>query len=160
FAAASCASQISSRSPFTVATLSVGAYVLTTLLMIQAALRNPGLRRPWVWIALGFASYTSGSTYSWFVASRGDALPFPSWGDLGWLAAYPFVYVGIYHFLRVGVATGVTLLDGAVAGAGGAALFSAVVVDAMSNLGRVDGFAGAVALAYPIADALMVGTLI
>ncbi|MFG1922181.1 putative bifunctional diguanylate cyclase/phosphodiesterase [Cryptosporangium sp. NPDC048952] len=160
FAVLACVPQVVHRTPLTVATLTVGAYIATTILMVLAAVRGGASRWPWTWIAIGFALYTSGSVYSWAVTWGDETLPFPSWADLGWLSVYPFLYLGIYQFLRVGVATGVTLLDGAVAGAGGAAVFSAVVVDALSDVERVAGFAGVVLLAYPIADALMVGTLI
>jgi len=140
--------------------LSVSAYLATTLLLALRAVRTSRARRSWACVAVGFAAYTAGSTYSWIATRNGEPLDFPSPADLGWLGAYPFIYLGIIGFIRIGTAPGVVLLDGAVAGIGGAAIFSTVVIDLLSGPGQADGFAGTVALAYPLADALMVGTLL
>lgn len=141
--------------------LSVLLHVLTTALLVRRAVRDPRDRAAWALVALGFACYTAGTVYSCVATWGGAPLGFPSPADLGWLAAYPFMFLGILGFLRARTATGVTLLDGAVAGVGGAALFSTVVVDLLSGRGTQPGdLAGVVSMAYPLVDALMAGGLL
>ncbi|GAA0276759.1 putative bifunctional diguanylate cyclase/phosphodiesterase [Cryptosporangium japonicum] len=145
--------------PALTAGLTVSVYLATTVLLIQRASRTPEARRSWGFIAFGFASYTAGSAYSSAAAWNGSALGFPSLADVCWLTAYPFVYLGIIRFIRISTASGLTLLDGAIAGVGGAAILSTVVVDLLAGGVHADGVAGVVSLTYPFADALMAGTL-
>ncbi|WP_051570775.1 putative bifunctional diguanylate cyclase/phosphodiesterase [Cryptosporangium arvum] len=155
-----CLPQLKAQLPLTVsAGLSIGAYLTTTALLTHRALRTPEARRSWGFVAVGFAAYTAGSTYTWVATWNGSPLGFPSLADVGWLAAYPFVYLGIFRFIRISTASGLTLLDGAIAGVGGAAIFSTVVVDLLAGGVHADGLAGVLTLAYPFADALMAGTL-
>ncbi|TQS41089.1 putative bifunctional diguanylate cyclase/phosphodiesterase [Cryptosporangium phraense] len=158
-----CAPALETRLPDgTSDAVPLGAYVTTALLLALRAVRTR--EWAWGWAALGLSCFIGGSITSGILTADGSTLPFPSAADIGWLGGYPFVGLSIVGFLRVRSAGGVALLDGAVAGVGAAALFSTVVVDLLAARGGAGGpgttFASAIALAYPLADALLAGVLI
>ncbi|WP_157411181.1 GGDEF domain-containing protein [Actinoplanes rectilineatus] len=140
--------------------LILGVYGGATLLVLLRALRHPVRAVAWRWMAAGLFCYTAGTTYSWIHTWNGAILPFPSPSDILWLSFYPLAYIGSLEFLRERDTPRRTLLDGAIAGLGGATVFSAFVVDLLIDPAGTGGLANYVALAYPLGDSLLVGTLL
>ncbi|WP_305783616.1 GGDEF domain-containing protein [Symbioplanes lichenis] len=138
----------------------IGVYVVTTTMVLLRAAVVAEHRAAWGLIGCGLCSYTVGMVWSWHMTAGGGTLPFPSVCDVAWLSFYPLAYAGILMFLRRQAPARRTLLDGAIAGLGGAAVFSAVVVDALVGTSGASGLGQYVALAYPLGDSLLVGTLL
>ncbi|WP_306208052.1 GGDEF domain-containing protein [Actinoplanes sp. RD1] len=138
----------------------VGVYVVTTSMVLLRATVVAEQRAAWALIGGGLCAYTAGMIWSWHLTADGSTLPFPSVCDVAWLSFYPLAYAGILMFLRRQAPARRTLLDGAIAGLGGAAVFSAVVVDALVGTSGAGGLEQYVALAYPLGDSLLVGTLL
>lgn len=146
--------------PWLLPAINFGVYVLATGLVLLRALHGRGARISWWFISAGLCCYTAGTAYAWIRNSAGVVLPFPSLSDVGWLAFYPLAYAGILLVLRGQAPTRRTVLDGAIAGLGSAAVFSAVVVDKLVTTNGAGDLAQYVALAYPLGDALLVGTVL
>ncbi|MFC4069966.1 hypothetical protein [Actinoplanes subglobosus] len=77
---------------------------------------------------------------------RYGAPPFPSRADAGWLLFYPQAYAGVLLFTSRHVSGRRVVLDGTIAGLGGAALFSAGVVDFLASTTGAGDFAHYTAL--------------
>lgn len=108
-------------------------------------------------LGIGILSWTLGDGILAAESAGGATPPVPSLADLFYLGFYPIVYVALVlltrkHLNRLGATT---LLDGAVAGLGAAALCSCFAFNTI--LHSVGGSAAAVAtnLAYPIGDGLL-----
>jgi diguanylate cyclase (GGDEF)-like protein len=86
---------------------------------------------------------------------------YPSIADLGWIAFYPLLYVGIVLLLRpqASTITGTLWLDGVTASLGAAALGAAVLVELV--LRTTEGSRSTVAtnLAYPLGDVLLLSVV-
>ncbi|GAA1651373.1 GGDEF domain-containing protein [Actinoplanes couchii] len=146
--------------PVVTAGLTLGVYFGATLLLLLRAILIPARATAWAWIGAGLCAYSSGTAYSWVYTWDGAVLPFPSLSDVAWLTFYPLAYTGILAFLREQNPPRRILLDGAIAGFGGAAVFSILVVDVLIDPAETGGLARWIALAYPLGDALLLGTML
>jgi diguanylate cyclase (GGDEF)-like protein len=114
-------------------------------------------RVAWALIALSLACWSFAEIY--YIAVLPEE--YPSIADLGWLAFYPLIYVGIVLLLRrrARSITGTLWLDGATASVAAAALGAAVLVELV--LRTTEGSLSAVAtnLAYPLGDILLLSAV-
>jgi hypothetical protein len=66
---------------------------------LQAA--DAGVSRAWRLLALGWMAYFSGQLIlAWYQLARGTDAPYPSAGDLFFLAAYPFFLAALFSFIK------------------------------------------------------------
>lgn len=139
-----------------------GIHVLAAVLVALRAVCVRSQRFAWSMMAMGIGFYAAGSTYAWLAGVLGTALAFPSLADFFFLLVFPFTYVAIIALIHGHgeYMRGQTSLDGLIAGLGAAALFSSVVMGLFIAGGDDKGLAEAVALAFPVGDALLVGTLL
>jgi two-component system cell cycle response regulator len=117
----------------------------------------------WIWLAfgLGLAAWTAGDIY-WTVALADvKHPPYPSLADVGYLLAYPCLYVGVLLLVRrrVRLSTG-AWLDGAIGGLAAAALATAALSPALIGLTKGDPSVVATNLAYPLGDILLLSFLL
>src|SRR6185312_8066216 len=121
----------------------------------------PAERRAWAAMAAALGSYTAG--YVGFgIAYSDGAVPYVSFADALWLGFYPLSYVGLVllvrgrarHFHRS------TWLDGLVAGLAAAAFSAAIAYDVLISHAGGRPIVVAVNLAYPIADLLLITTVV
>lgn len=114
-------------------------------------------RRAWTLVALAMLSWTAGQVY-WTYAqeSLGDAVPFPSWADLGYLGLIPLALAGLSRFpaeatsgrLRLRI-----LVDGLIVAS--SLFFVSWVVVLKTLIEHEGGIALAIGLAYPAGDVLL-----
>jgi EAL domain-containing protein (putative c-di-GMP-specific phosphodiesterase class I) len=124
--------------------------------VIARAILKREHRLAWASLATGLTLWTLGSI--WQVA--GDALgvqrpPFPSYSDVLWLAAYPFVFVTLGCFARPWLrrAPVATLFETLAVGLGATALVAAAVARYVdTNAGELTLLGRIVTLYYPVAD--------
>lgn len=116
-------------------------------------------RLAWLVIALGFAAtFVGESLWTYFELVAGIAVPFPSVGDVFYLAFYPLAFFGILLLVRVRVTRTerlTTLLDSLLFTLGVSGILWQVVI-APSISGDDELLTTVVALAYPIGDFLLV----
>ncbi len=114
-------------------------------------------RLAWTVVAISLACTTFAELY--FIAFEPEG--YPSVADLGWIAFYPVVYVGIVLLIRRRARSigGALWLDGAIASVAAAAVGTAVLVDLV--LRTTEGSLSAVAtnLAYPLGDVLLLSAV-
>ncbi|MBL7257450.1 putative bifunctional diguanylate cyclase/phosphodiesterase [Paractinoplanes lichenicola] len=137
-----------------------GVYLCATALVVARAVLVRPHRVVWALIGAGLCFYTAATAYTWSEQWQGDVLPYPSLADAGWLSFYPLAYCGILGFFGRRWPSRRLLLDGAIAGLGGAALFSVLVVDILLGSLSGSGLAQFVTLCYPLGDSLLLGTLV
>jgi diguanylate cyclase (GGDEF)-like protein len=117
------------------------------------------------WLSLAAAALAWGlgqAAWSWFEVVRGTDVPFPSVADVGYLAAVPFLLVGVAVYparvLALGRARAVvdaTLIAAAALAAAYGTFLSEIYENTDGDiLGR------SIALAYPIGDLVIVSTAI
>jgi diguanylate cyclase (GGDEF)-like protein len=119
-------------------------------------------RAAWLFIAIGLASYASGTLafYSYF--NRLPEVPYPSPSDGLWLVLYPTAIIGIGLLVRARMAGSVTSmwLDGLVSGLGLVSL-SASLVFPRVTAGAGGSLAAIVTnFAYPFLDLALVATVV
>ena len=119
-------------------------------------------RTGWLLLSLGIAAWAAGDTYYTHWIGNDPNQPFPSFADAGYLALFPFAYVGFILLIRARVPklTAGVWLDGITAGLGIGALSTAVVLQAV--LSTTSGHLAAVAtnLAYPLGDTLLLALVV
>jgi hypothetical protein len=121
------------------------------------------LRRPEVLLAAGaVTAYAAGDTYYVLQTVGGGSLPLPSIADIGYLSVYPLMLAALVVVVRRqarGMASSVWL-DGVVGSVGAAAVLAVVLspVLAVTTVGQ-GSLAGAVAIAYPLFDLLLVAAV-
>jgi hypothetical protein len=108
-------------------------------------------------LGLGILAWTLGDAVLAAESQGGATPPVPSLADLFYLCFYPLVYVALVlltrkHLNRLGATT---LLDGAVAGLGAAALCSCFAFNTILHSVGGSPLAVATNLAYPIGDGLL-----
>jgi diguanylate cyclase (GGDEF)-like protein/putative nucleotidyltransferase with HDIG domain len=135
------------------------------LLLARALTGDRRERKAWLAIGIGMSLWTAGDMYWTLVLYDMEEIPIPSPGDIGYLAAVPFLFSGFVLLARARLnhVPRTLWLDGLVAALAAAAVSAAVV------LGRVtSGVSGTVPevltnLAYPVGDlallAVIVGTI-
>ena len=117
-------------------------------------------RSAWFFIGAGLLATTIGDIL--FDFWYGGSPPFPSAADVGYLAFYPLLYVGIALLLRRRVSTfSATLwLDGLMAATAAGALAASVLVEVVVNSTHGSRLVVVTNMAYPIGDVLLLALLV
>lgn len=117
-------------------------------------------RSAWFFIGLALVATAAGDVLYdfWY----GGNPPFPSAADIGYLAFYPLLFVGIALLLRRRVSTfGASLwLDGLVAAAAAGALGASVLVEVVVNSTHGSRLVVLTNLAYPLGDVLLLALIV
>jgi diguanylate cyclase (GGDEF)-like protein len=115
-------------------------------------------RAAWLALGTGIGLWTGGRVYYLTAQAHGD-VPIPSPADIGWLAFYPAVYLGVVLLVRSRIPRfhASMWLDGLVAGFAVAALTAAIVFDPIVSATGGDAAEVTVTLAYPLSDLLLLG---
>ncbi len=117
-------------------------------------------RSAWFFIGAALLATTCGDIL--FDFWYGGSPPFPSVADVGYLAFYPLLYVGIVLLLRQRVSTfsPSLWLDGLVAATAAAALAASVLVEVVVNSTHGSPLVVLTNIAYPIGDVLLLALLV
>ena len=118
---------------------------------------RPRLRLAWRLLAVSFAAYLAGDMI-WTVYEAIGSAPYPSVGDIFYLAFYPFMLWGLLLFgaRRHGVADRVrTSLDLAVVAIAGLMLVVYVVLGPTIVQSGPDPMQTAISIAYPVGDVVL-----
>ena len=136
-----------------------GAVIAATASVLARAMSGPS-RGAWMALAVGLTSWSLGGL-AYISFNRVESPPFPSWADVGYLGIYPAAFVACLALLAGGIRTVPVSrwLDGVVAGT----FVGALVALALPAI--LDGIGGspaqvAVTLAYPLADAMLLGLVV
>jgi diguanylate cyclase (GGDEF)-like protein len=136
--------------------------LLPALFLVARGLRRGGPpRRELLLLGTGALAWSLGGTYVVLAAGHGNTLPFPSWADLGFLCFPPLVFASVAIRVRRelrGVQWSVWL-DSAL-GALGAATGLAVLLGPVLSDASGEPLAAAVTAAYPVADMLLVASVV
>jgi two-component system cell cycle response regulator len=121
------------------------------------------LRGAWIAFGIGLLAWAAGDVYWTEVLSdlRPRDVPYPSWADVGYLAALPCFFVGIALLIkrRVGRFTAASWFDGAIGALASAALATAILSPALIGLTKGEPTAVMTNLAYPLGDMLLIAFL-
>ncbi len=114
-------------------------------------------RAAWIVIALAMASWILGEF--WYAAFRPET--YPSMADLGFIAFYPLLYVGIVLLLRSHASTigGTLWLDGATAALAAGAFGAAVIFELVADVTQGSTPVVVTNLAYPLGDVLLLSAV-
>ncbi len=126
-----------------------------------AARQAPPRRAAWLLVAGALGVWSAGQIlYSilWYFA---DSPPNPSAADALFLAFYGPAYAGLVLLLRARVrgVERIAWLDGLIAGLAIAAIAAAAAVPAVADAIGTSALASAVAIAYPVSDVVLLGTV-
>jgi diguanylate cyclase (GGDEF)-like protein len=146
--------------PFWESWVRSAAYAGAALLCLSRAILVRADRRAWAAMSAALISYTAG--YVSFGIVYPDDPPYVSFADALWLAFYPLSYVALISLVR-GRARRFhrsTWLDGVVAGLAAAAFSAAVAYGVIIREAGGEPLVVAVNLAYPIADLLLIATVV
>ncbi|CAN5412000.1 hypothetical protein BH10ACT10_BH10ACT10_08790 [soil metagenome] len=136
--------------------------VLPAVLLVALARTRTGPeRRELLFLGLGSLAWGAGGFYFVLVSAKGATPPFPSWGDFAFLSFPPLVFASVALRVRRelrGFQASVWL-DSAL-GALGAAAALAVVLGPLVSGATGGPVVVAVAAAYPLADLLLVATVV
>jgi two-component system, cell cycle response regulator len=131
--------------------------VLACVVVGARAYLDPRERAAWTAFTAGLVCWTFGEIY--FVVAVPDT--YPSLGDLGYIAFYPLVYIGMVALLRAHARSigGTLWLDGLTASLAAGALAAAILVELV--LQTTEGSLGTVVtnLAYPLGDVLLLSAI-
>lgn len=106
-------------------------------------------------IALGCLSWAAGqSTWTYFESIRGVEVPFPSWADAGYLAAYPLLLAGVLLLFGSMPIAGRArqLLDNAIAASSIGVLSWYFIVQRLWHESGVPLLGKCISIAYPLGD--------
>jgi hypothetical protein len=123
---------------------------------------DAGISRSWRVLSLGWMAYLLGQlTLAWFQLVRGVDAPYPSPGDLFFLAAYPLFMAALFGFVRAYRAAGFGVGSGAQQGrlAGAVALGCAAVAVPLLRptvVAPTPALETALNVAYPAMDLMLV----
>lgn len=136
-----------------------GVLFLCALTCFLRALMSRGLRGAWFAFGLGLTAWALGDTYWTIAFSDVRRIPYPSWADVGYLAAIPCFFAGVALLTRhrVGHFTLARWIDGGIAGLAAAALAVALLAPALVGLTRGHTAAVMTNLAYPLSDLILIG---
>jgi two-component system, cell cycle response regulator len=117
-------------------------------------------RSAWFFIGAALLATTCGDVL--FDFWYGGSPPFPSAADVGYLAFYPLLYVGIVLLLRQRVSTfsPSLWLDGLVAATAAAALAASVLVEVVVKSTHGSRLVVLTNIAYPIGDVLLLALIV
>jgi diguanylate cyclase (GGDEF)-like protein/PAS domain S-box-containing protein len=141
--------------------LPLGLLVVSIALRASFSARQPGVRRAWRWFAGAFVAYSL-ADFAWFYIEivQGTAVPTPSIADVGYLAFYPLMVLGLLALPRGAQAPdGRRLLDLAIICTASLASVWWLVVGPMASALGSAPVQGLVAVAYPAGDVLVIFAL-
>jgi two-component system, cell cycle response regulator len=137
-----------------------GLELLASLSILARAAFVRAERPAWFFIGAGLFATTCGDiVYDfWFHGNP----PFPSAADIGYLAFYPLLYVGIVLLLRTRVSTfGASLwLDGLLAATAAGALGTSVLLEVVVRSTHGSPLVVLTNIAYPLGDVLLLALLV
>ena len=135
-----------------------GTMIVATLLCVARGALVRGERGAWLLIGVGAACWTAGdATWDLVWSPAGIEPPAPNLADAFYLSFYVLACAGVVLLLRdrMRPLRPSLALDGLVAGLTLAALSAALGLDVVLSFVESDSAAATVALAYPLADELM-----
>jgi two-component system cell cycle response regulator len=137
-----------------------GLELLAALGCIGRAIFFRAERSAWLFIGLALLATTTGDILFDFL--YGGNPPFPSAADVGYLAFYPLLYVGIVLLLRRRVSTfsGNLWLDGFIAATASGALGASVLLEVVVNSTHGSPLDVLTNMAYPIGDVLLLAFMV
>jgi diguanylate cyclase (GGDEF)-like protein len=117
-------------------------------------------RRAWSLLAVSCLSWGLGqAVWSYFELVRRVQVPFPSWGDVGFLLAVPFAVAAVLSFPSAGTTAGGrarSLLDGAIVATSVLALGWATALGGAFHSTGGRSLGAVISLAYPLGDVVIV----
>ena len=139
-----------------------GMLVAAALFCLARPLFRPDARLAWTLVGIGLALWVVGDLYYEVAFASADDVPFPSLADVGYLAFYPPVYVGLALLLRSRLQDirSDVWVDGLIAGLTIGAVGAALVFDVVVTDTGGDAWAFWTNLAYPSADLGLIGSVI
>ena len=137
-----------------------GVELVAALGVLARAILVRAERLAWFFIGAGLLATTIGDIL--FDFWYGGTPPFPSAADIGYLAFYPLLYVGIVLLLRRRVSTfsPSLWLDGLMAATAAGALAASVLVEVVVNSTHGSRLVVLTNMAYPIGDVLLLALLV
>ena len=135
----------------------VGLFVVAVAIAAARARQIPTDRLAWWLITASLASWCFAEIYDAVL----DPTTYPSLADVGWLAFYPLLYLGVVRLLpRRARSIGPHLwLDGVTASVAAAALASAVLLEVVARATEGRPAEVATNLAYPLGDVLLLSAV-
>ena len=124
---------------------------------VIAGLRTHGRRR-FAWLMLGASAAVWGmgsGAWAYYEVLRGQAVPYPSLADVGYLSAVPLGGIALVAFFPRGEASVRHLLDGLLVAGGLLAVSWATVMGALFASSSGTTLENALGLAYPIGDVIL-----
>jgi two-component system cell cycle response regulator len=137
-------------------------FLFTALACFGRAWVDRNERAAWICLGAGLLAWGAGDVY-WTAAfyETTGKIPYPSPADVGYLAVYPFMYVGLLLLIRNRVDLSRSRwLDGAIGGLAAATVGAAVLAPALLGLTKGDPAAVATNLAYPLGDLLLIAFVV
>ena len=135
----------------------IGASAVVAILL-GVRRHRPASRWAWRLMALGQASFVVGDLiWSWYDAA-GES-PFPSIGDVFYLAGYPILALGLILAIRrrLGGGDRTGLLDAAILAIGLSLVSWVFLIAPLAGTTTTDPLGFVVSLAYPVGDVLLIG---
>ena len=119
-------------------------------------------RGPWIALGVALGAYAAGNVTAAMLILVGTEQEVPSFADLGWLAFFPFAYLGLVLLLQSMVTRFALsmLLDGLVAALGVTALAWTFAFDHLIELSGDSPLVVLTNLAYPVADLLLIAVVV
>ncbi len=139
----------------------LGLLAITFALRAARQARTTGGRHAWLLFGLAFAAYCAGDIL-WFDQEivLGIVVPYPSVADIGYLAFYPFLLLGLISLPRERAENRLkTFLDLATVFIGSGTVVWWLVLAPVAAANSSGGIATVVALAYPVGDLLVIFAL-
>jgi diguanylate cyclase (GGDEF)-like protein/PAS domain S-box-containing protein len=137
-------------------------FVTAAAFRVSRVATSAGTRRAWFCIALGFSAYAFGDLAWFYFGITGQPIPFPSIADVGFLAFFPFVLVGLSLLPRErpeGMLR--SLLDMALVMVGaGVVVWWLVLGPVVAASGGQSDSSVLVAIAYPVGDTMVLFALL
>jgi hypothetical protein len=136
-----------------------------TILALTASQTQPARRArlAWGFIGLGLACFWAGDVLFFAYQNILGFAPFPSPADLGYLAYYPLVFVGLLCFPRLPASrarrAAASLAAIAIVVAGSAVILSVFLLPTLFAADRDDLLSSFLSIGYPLGDVLLLGGL-
>jgi len=136
--------------------------VLAVAFALRAArhARTAAVRRAWLLISLAFAAFCAGDVAWFYLEVVLATQPYPSIADVGYLAFYPLLLVGLLALPRERPENRLrSLLDLAIVVVGSGSVVWWLVLQPVAAASSSPGLDALIALAYPVGDLLVLFAL-